>query len=121
MSDIPRTVDEITPEWLTKVLRDSGAVREACIESIEVSNVGDSAGVAGLVSRFELSYNVAEPDAPTTIITKQAVADDEKRALGARMNHIEVQFYRQLAASSGLRAPRSYYSDGEEESGYIVH
>ena len=27
--DFPRTIDEITPEWLTKVLRESGAIENA--------------------------------------------------------------------------------------------
>jgi len=119
--DFPRTVDEITPEWLTQVLRESGAISGARVESFKVSNVGDSAGVAGLVSRLELAYDIVEPEAPTSVIIKQAVADGETRALVAPMNHIEVQFYKHLAVSSGVRTPRSYFSDGEEESGYAAH
>jgi|GEM_PF-1682691 hypothetical protein len=33
--DFPRTIDEITPEWLTQVLRESGAIRDAGVESFE--------------------------------------------------------------------------------------
>ena len=42
--DFPRTVDEITPEWLTRVLRESGAIREAAVQSFETTDIGFDTG-----------------------------------------------------------------------------
>jgi hypothetical protein len=36
VSNFPRTVGEITSEWLTGVLRESGAIRDSSVESFEV-------------------------------------------------------------------------------------
>ena len=38
MTSFPRTIDEITPEWLTETLRESGAIANAKVESIELAN-----------------------------------------------------------------------------------
>jgi hypothetical protein len=37
--DFPRTFDEISPEWLTQVLRESGAISDAVVESLVLENV----------------------------------------------------------------------------------
>jgi hypothetical protein len=37
--DFPRTIDEITPEWLTRVLRESGAIDGTNVESFEATNI----------------------------------------------------------------------------------
>ena len=64
----PRTVDEITAEWLTETLRESGAIRDAAVESFEIMNVGDDQGVAGEVNRLKLSYDRPEINSPGAII-----------------------------------------------------
>ncbi len=119
--DFPRTVDEITPEWLTQVLRESGVNDGVSVASFEATNVGDTAGVAGVVTRLELLYNRTTLDAPSSVIVKQAVADDEMRAITAPLNHIEARFFNELASSSGFPTPRSYFSESDRESGYVVH
>ena len=77
MSDFPRTVDEITPEWLTKVLRESGAKRDASVESIEVS--GLDGGIHGEVNRISLNYDRRDAVAPNSVVVKLSLEDDEKR------------------------------------------
>ncbi len=36
--DFPRTVDEITPEWLTQVLRESGAIADSNQEESSITH-----------------------------------------------------------------------------------
>ena len=60
--DFPRTADEITPEWLTQVLRESGTIRNASVESFEVS--GLAGGLVGNVNRVLLEYDQKEHGSP---------------------------------------------------------
>ena len=45
--EFPRTVDEITPEWLTQVLRASGAITDTSIVSFSPAEIGVGRGAGG--------------------------------------------------------------------------
>ena len=94
--DFPRTVEGITPEWLTKVLRESGAIKLARIESISANPMGEDSGVTSAINRLELTYDTPEHGAPTVVISKQAVTEEAIR-LGmphVRFYETEANFYR---------------------------
>ena len=92
----PRTVDEITPEWLTQVLRESGAIRDASVESIEVS--GLDGGIHGEVNRISLNYDRRDAVAPNSVVVKLSLEDDEKResVKERELAKREVSFYGEL-------------------------
>ncbi len=121
MRDFPRTTGEITAEWLTEVLRESGAVREARVESFTVSNIGGDQGVVGEVNRFELDYDMPEKTAPRAVIAKLALADDEKRELinSLGIYRVEARFYRELASASGMATPEAYFAEYDADTGYV--
>ena len=121
MSDFPRTTDKITAEWLTEVLRESGAVRESIVKSFTVSNIGVDQGVVGEVSRFELDYDMPEKTAPRAVIAKLALADDEKRELTNSLGiyRVEARFYRELASASGMATPETYFVEYDAVTGYV--
>lgn len=117
----PRTVDEITAEWLTVALRESGAIRDAAVESFEVMNVGDDQGVAGEVNRLKLSYDRPEKNSPGAIIVKQArqqLLDAGK--FGAEMYEREIRFYQEMAPAAGMRTPDVYYAEQDAGSGHFI-
>jgi hypothetical protein len=60
--DFPRTSDEITPEWLTKVLRESGAISDGAVESFVFENI-DSNGTWSEVELLVLEYSAPESGA----------------------------------------------------------
>ena len=121
VTDFPRTVDEITAEWLTDVLRESGAIRDAAVESFEIANIGDDQGIVGEVLRVSLDYDRLEEDAPRSVIAKLALADDELRARWDSLNFYEpeARFYRDLASTSGMPTPRAYFADYDADTGYV--
>ncbi|MDA1280186.1 MAG: hypothetical protein O3B95_09160 [Chloroflexi bacterium] len=68
--DFPRTVEEIRAEWLTQVLRESGAIGHASVESFEIANIGDDQGLTADVSRIDLCFDQVEIGAPRSAVAK---------------------------------------------------
>ena len=58
--DFPRTVNEITPGWLTRVLRDSGAIKQARVESIDASPMGEERGATAELHLLNVGYDFIE-------------------------------------------------------------
>ncbi len=119
--DFPRTVDEITPEWLTQVLRESGAIQAAKVESFETTEIGFDTGATGAISRLEPSYDRLERSAPTSLIAKLGDTrigqniNAPIRPLLEEWYKRESHFYNSLASDCGIRTPMCYMSafDGE--------
>jgi len=66
VSNFPRTVDEITPEWLTQVLRASAVTERANVVAFQPESIGTDAGFARVLNRLHLEFDVLEPAVPTT-------------------------------------------------------
>jgi hypothetical protein len=72
---IPTELDELTPEWLTQVLREEGSVRHATVISVEREVLGEGRGFTGRVVRLRLGYDAAEDGAPHSLVAKLPAAD----------------------------------------------
>ena len=48
---IPRTTDEITPEWLTDALRAGGSLGDGSVASVEFERIGIGLGFTTLIAR----------------------------------------------------------------------
>ena len=116
--DFPRTVDEITPEWLTQVLRESGAIRDASVDSFEVS--GLKGGMASEINRVTLAYDSQEPNSPDSVIAKFSLSDDVQRKYidGFGSYETEVRAYQRLAHLGDMRLPIMHFADYDSDSGY---
>ena len=117
--DFLRTVDAITPEWLTQVLRESRAIRETAVETFEVGNVGDDQGVGAEVSRLTLGYDSRRNDsAPRTAIIKLARVENGTPIFAAPA---EAHFYKLLRPTRRVVAsPNPYFSEFDSQSTYFA-
>lgn len=120
MIEFPRTIDEITPEWLTKVLRASGAIDGASVRSFDLANIGDDQGVAGDVRRLHLTYDFAIETQPASVIAKFPRHDLPANPVIAAFGVRETRFYKELSSVSGMDTPTLYYSGLDDESGDFV-
>ena len=111
---------DVTPEWLTDVLRQAGALAEsAAVRSFEMAPIGT--GQMADTTRFTLTLD--EPGAgPAHVVGKFASADDQSRGTGLalRAYEIEVRFYREVAARIGARVPAVYLAEVEPETGWFT-
>ncbi|CAN5333462.1 phosphotransferase [soil metagenome] len=104
---IPRFPDEVTPLWLTDVLR-------AEVSDVDVVAVGT--GQTGATYRVSATY-AAKPDAlPETFVIKLPAADDEVRdrvVLGYRS---ECAFYESVAHRVSVPVPACFHCEISEDA-----
>jgi len=90
-------IDDITPDWLTGALRQSGVLDEGTVTGLtsEVMSVGQ----LGLVARLNLTYDRAAPAAPPTVMVKLPSSDAGSRSAGITLGiyEAEVRFYQCIA------------------------
>ena len=115
----PTNPAEITAEWLTAALRNSGAIEDATVTSFDATVIGEGAGILGQLSKVALTYDTPEEGAPKSVIGKFPAAAPENRevAMFFRFYETEVNFYEQIAEKVELRTPRCYFSAFEPSNG----
>jgi hypothetical protein len=109
---VPSTIDQVTCEWLTTVLRGAGALSaSASVVDVASEPIGVGIGVMALLYRLAPTY-APESAGPGSLIVKMASRHDETRAVAAgyRFYEREVNFYQRLADKTQLRAPVAYHA-----------
>ena len=108
--EIPAGPQELTPDWLTRALRQSGAIGSASVVSFDAKIIGEGAGFMGQLVQVKLTYDRPEPGAPRSLIAKFPAAAPENREVAEffRFYEREVRFYEQIAKTVELRVPRCY-------------
>lgn len=106
MPPIVTDPDQLTPEWMTQVLRSAGldvVVRDVRHESVGTGQMAHN-------ERIALEYEGAAPGAPASVVAKIPSPSPESRASGARGGYrAETLFYTELADALPIRTPRCYY------------
>jgi hypothetical protein len=120
MEAIPSVTDEAGPEFLTRALREGGAIG-ANTEVVEVEHepIGVGVGIVGQLARLQLRYRGPAVGAPGTVILKLPSQFPENRFVGDRFNFYEreARFYQQLAEKLPLRVARCYWNHIDPEGG----
>ncbi len=114
----PRTVEDMTPLWLTTVLTRSGLLSDGQrVVALRHEEAAGGIAVTGCVTR--LSFDV-EPDRPS--VPKGLFAKLRNPAWrGDPQEYVlEIRFYRDLASRLNLAVPRCYHADVDEDSGDFV-
>ena len=109
---IPRSPEEITPQWLTGALRENNIIREANVVSTSAEGIGAGAGFLGQLAKIAITYDRAEAGAPRSLIAKLPTLDPGGREIGNlfRFYEREIRFYEDLADGLEINAPKRYYS-----------
>ena len=118
---MPKTAEEITPEWLNEVL-DNSATGSAQVTSIEKEIIGQGAGFLGELTRLTLTYDRETPSAPRSIISKLPTQDEAVRGLAQLVNvyEREVRFYEEIAEETPIRTAKRYFSHADVATGDYV-
>ena len=73
------TPGDVTPEWLTEALSDSGVLRHGRVTEARWQRVGQDYGFTGIIGRVRLRYESAGGDPPASLIAKLPMAIDAVR------------------------------------------
>ena len=90
----PRHVNEISPEWLTAVLRESGALSDATVIGVEAKVIGEGVGFLSSVGRIRLRYDRNEPHTPESVVVKIEPEMDNFRQIGDELHAFETRSQR---------------------------
>lgn len=98
---------QITPDWLTQVLRECGSLTTGKVVKADSQVIGT--GKMGDNVRFSLSYD-GNYSAPATLIAKLPAADETARATAGSMGvyRQEVMFYREQVQLTTISTPEIY-------------
>jgi aminoglycoside/choline kinase family phosphotransferase len=111
-TELPTTTSEITAQWLTAALRESGTIGDdVSVAAVETRDTGSGIGFMGEVGTVDVVYEGEAGGAPTTVVAKFPTASPEVRAMmhPTRVYEREHTFYRELADQTPLRTPNHFH------------
>ena len=114
MADFPTEPGAVTPAWIDRALRSSGALNEGEVTGVDWQPIGT--GQVGDSARFELAY-AAPSDGPATVAGKFPAADATSRGTAAMFGlyRKEVEFYRDVAPQLAVRVPATHATELSED------
>ena len=112
MVRLPRSLDDVSPEWLTEVLRDRGILAAGRVEDARLEKIGT---FSAELWRVHLVYSGTDSGAPASLVLKRPAPGRQYRS--AESFREEVAFYRDLAVRTPVRTPGFYYGGLGETSG----
>lgn len=120
---VPRSVEEITCDWIGEALRAGGVADFATATVLRTCVIGAERGFLSLTVRVEIDYASAPSDkVPTSMVVKLepvgANFRDAERRYGAFDR--EIRFYREVAGRVPLRLPRIYYADASDDGKVLL-
>src|SRR4051794_33948065 len=107
----PPQPGDVTPAWLTGVLRDCGAISTTTsVVEVRYDSLSEGVGMMGTVSRLHLAYDGKE--GPPSLILKSASEAQMSRGVAARFRlyEREVNFYRTLGSDLEPAVPHAYFA-----------
>ena len=116
---IPERVEDLTPEWLSLVLRERDVLRGARVSSARHELIGDGEGFVGVITRLFLELDPPGSVGPRTLIAKLPTPVAQNRVLGELLGAYEreILFYEELAPELPLRVPATYYTAFDPDVG----
>ncbi len=120
--DFPRTVDEITPQWLTQVLRENGAIEGERVVAVIAGDMGGEQGRMTDVRRIEVEYDSPSEKSPQTLIvkSKRTGLTPEWADFAYPMYEREVGLYRDRDPDFNVRLPECYFAEFNPETGALA-
>lgn len=106
---MPRTAEDMTSEWLTEVLRSTGAAT-GTVADFHIVPIGVGIGLVGALARVTPTW--VDGTGPTTVIAKFPSPAASSRFVAAvlGMYRKEVAFYEELAARAALPHAECFYA-----------
>jgi aminoglycoside/choline kinase family phosphotransferase len=124
MANFPVHPDQLSAQWLTGMLRASGALGgDRSVDAFEVTPVGSGTGLLGMVMRIHLQYDggAAGPE-PASLVVKFSHPVEANRAIAMNTNMYarEVAFFHDIAGSVDVPKPVCHFAAVEGDQNIVV-
>ncbi len=119
---IPRSVDEVTAQWMQQALGAGRASEFEPIKEIVLEEIDARAGVMGTVLRCHLTCERAAGGVPETVIVKLPGTNAGNLRMSRRLQMFrrEYEYYTLVAPLSPVRSPALLYGDFAGGSNHFV-
>lgn len=116
---VPASVDEITAEWLTTVLRSQPGAQPALqVADVRAEQIAQDTGFASQLYRLHLA---GSDDIPATIVAKLPAKQDVRESVTLLGGYErELRFYQRLAERVPLSAPHAYAASMASDSDNFI-
>jgi hypothetical protein len=120
MANIPQSVAELTPAWLTSAL--ATLLGGGRVTTVTTDDIGTGVGVFGIIARLHLTYEGAPPTAPATLIAKMPIDAEANRNVGMALGLYvrENNFYDNVANSVPFPVPTCHVSLTDAAAGHYL-
>ena len=116
---IPSNAQELTPDWLTDALRETGAIKYSRVTAVDLKpDIAAGVGFMCQLSQLGLTYDRPEQGAPLSLIAKLPTPVQENREIADlfRFYEMESRFYEEVAGGISMRTPHCYYNQRAADS-----
>lgn len=115
---VPQMTGEITPEWLTRALKEGGVLGAGTVKTVSFEEIGHDLGFASVISRGSIEYEGDAAGAPATLVAKLPSAHESTRAMVNRLGLFEreVRVYMEIGDDLGIAIPESYFGYADSVS-----
>jgi len=115
---IPKSIEEITPDWLTQALTESGVLKNNSVTDIKTETIGEQ-GYMGILARLNLEYATPDDTLPVSMIAKMPTQEAKNKVTGDIFLNYEKEnrLYRQILDKLPIRTPICYFEDMDEAVG----
>jgi hypothetical protein len=114
---VPRGIDDLTPEWLTEVLRADPGLDAPAVESVRAERIAQESGFSSLLYRLHLTGR----GVPASVIAKlpaDSAARGAMELLGGYRR--ELAFYRDVAGHAPVGTAHVYTARQADDSSDFV-
>lgn len=121
MPPIPKSMTDITADWLTAALRAGGAISCRVVRA-ETAPMSESVGLLSSMFRSRLWYDAQTGGEPSSVVIKMEPDRQQYRAYveGVHGFEREIRFYREIGPTAPLRTPRFFYGDFDVHRAVII-
>ena len=118
----PRQPDEITPEWLTYVLRRAGVIEGASVISIRKEQIAIGKAWLSNIVRLEVEYDSNKQNAPDSFVLKILSESRANRNFDYELGAYEreIRFYKEAAKNIPICLPELLWSESGYSSNYML-
>ena len=105
MIDLPSSISQITPAWLSEVFGGE-------IDSLRVEHLGGGRGFMSEVARLHLESR--DEDIPNSVVIKMPATNSQKLDIAKSFDSYkrEAYFYQHIAPSAPIRSPGVFFNEG---------
>ena len=109
----PKHPGEITPQWLTSVLKQSKVIGSSSVKSIKKDILAVGKSWLSTIVKVEVEYDSSEENSPNSFVLKLLSESRMFRDFSYELQAFdrEIKFYNELANQIPIRLPKLIYSD----------